>query len=113
SAAGARWRRSGWSAPAPRRRAPDRCRGPAPGRGSGPGRPARRGRPTTRAAPPPSPPPPPTRSAAPSSPARLAQARGERVDLRRAQLVGDAVGDEAGAALDDLLAHLQPVLLQR
>ncbi len=31
---------------------------------------------------------------------------------RRAQLVGDPVGDEARRALDDLLAHLEVVLLQ-
>ena len=44
--------------------------------------------------------------------ARLAQPRGQLVDLGGAQLVGDPVGDEAGGALDDLLAHLEVVLLQ-
>ncbi len=44
--------------------------------------------------------------------ARLPQLRGQLVDLGGAQLVGDPVGDEAGGALDDLLAHLEVVLLQ-
>src|SRR6476620_9593937 len=53
-----------------------------------------------------------TRIRGPSSRARLPQLRGQLVDLGGAQFVGDPVGDEAGGALDDLLAHLEFVLFQ-
>ena len=57
---------------------------------------------------------PPTRTRRAFIPAVASRSRcGQLVDLGGAQLVGDAVGDEAGGALDDLLAHLEVVLLQR
>ena len=44
---------------------------------------------------------------------RLPQPLGQRVHLAGAQLVGHAVGDQAGRAAGDLLAHLELVLGQR
>src|SRR5438874_6374711 len=41
------------------------------------------------------------------------QALDEVVDLRRPQLVGDAVRDQAGSGLRDLLADLEAIVLQR
>ena len=56
--------------------------------------------------------PVPLESPRPHRAARLPQPRGQLVDLGGAQLVGDAVGDQAGGAVDDLLAHLEVVLVR-
>src|SRR5690349_5794168 len=69
-------------------------------------------RPSTIESPPRSPRRPPSGTGGASSSQALAQFRGETVDLPRPQLVGNAVGDEASGALEDLLAHLEVVLFQ-